>query len=378
MAAPSVAKIEFPIVILGEAVLTAVCVERMAALDQQERFAVGHQRADAIDILTDARADEPDGSRLDGVMVRFLRRDFSGASFGLALALADKRARHAMPAARIIATGCIPCGGRGAIEPVDGFDAKARRVLATLDPSSGDVPVFAFATANQEDLTESTRAALAQAATDGRISLRAVDSIQQLADLWNDAEADRAIGRPNGRKPLLALLAVAAVGVIAAFGTVGWISTRQAPIRDCEGALTALEPANARQDGAKVAAAVARCGGAAAALPSSGRALFLAGQAHMLDGGRRLASSYWRRAALLGDRDGLAAYGRDLWLSGPGTPDAMREALRYLDAAAAQGSAAANEDLAEIYRDGIGVPKDLRRAETLLKRAEQLRKGADG
>ncbi|MEG3123843.1 hypothetical protein [Sphingomonas sp. GB1N7] len=378
MVAAGVAEVEFPIVILGEAVMTAVRVERMAALDRQERFAVGHQRADAIDVLTDARADESDDRRLDGAMVRFLRRDFSGGSYALALALADKRARYGAPGnARIIATGCLPCGGRGAIDPVDGFDAKVRRVVAGLDPSVETAPIFAFASVNFCDLADPTRTALTEAQEAGRIAVRAVDRLEQLKDLWRSPDSNEA-ARPSSRRGWRsAAVLIVTLCAAAAIGALWWSNASRAPLRKCEAALVALEPTKARNDRARIAAAVGWCGEAAKAMPSSGHAMFLAGQAHMLDGGARLASSYWRRAALLGDRNGLAAHGRDLWLAGPETPEAMREALHYLGAAGAKGSAAANEDMAEIYRDGVGVPVDLDRAQTLMKHAEQLRQGED-
>ena len=63
------AEIAFPVAVLGEAVWVRVRVERMPALDRQERFAVGQQKIDAIDILSDARSGEASERRLDGVTV---------------------------------------------------------------------------------------------------------------------------------------------------------------------------------------------------------------------------------------------------------------------------------------------------------------------
>ncbi|WP_448661515.1 hypothetical protein ACG3SL_12715 [Sphingomonas sp. CJ20] len=372
MTRQAVAEIAFPIVVLGEAVLTEVRVERMPALDREERFAVGQQRGDALDILTDARADEADERRLDGVMVRFLRRDFSGMSFGLALALADKRARYAAPPGRVIATGRLPCGGRGALAPVEGFDAKVRCVLASLD-ADGPPLVFACAGENLRAALETTRASLAAAEKSGKIFVRAAEQLAELSDLWGSAERD-GVAQPSSRglRTWQVLAGAAATGLLLIAGMGWWQSARDAPLRACEAALEAIE-AEAARDRTGIAAAVERCGAAAAATPKSGRALFLAAQSHALNGGDRLASAYWKRAALAGDRDGLAAHGRDLWLSGPGDADSMRAALKFLNAAADKGSAAALEDMAEIYRDGLGVPADLGRAEALLKRAERVR-----
>jgi hypothetical protein len=368
-----IAAVGFPIVILGEAVLTDVRVERMPSLDREARFAAGLQRPETMDILADARAIEPDERRLDGVMVRFLRRDFSGASFGLALALADKRARHSAPSPRVIATGCLPCGGGGTIAAVDGFDAKVRRVLAGLEADSADAPVFAYPAANADDAGEATLNALDQAAQAGRIVLRPARALSDLEDLWRET-GEAMPPQRNARR----LLWMSAGGVgallllLAAAGQV-WHMAHEAPLRRCEIALGALDPPEARQDRRRIAAAVDQCAAAARALPQSGRVLFLAGQAHALNGGDRLASAYWRRAALAGDRDGLAAHGRDVWLSGPGDPDSIKAALSFLEKAGAKGSAAALEDMAEIYRDGIGVPADRARAEQLLARARQIR-----
>ena len=52
----------------------------------------------------------------------------------------------------------------------------------------------------------------------------------------------------------------------------------------------------------------------------------------------------------------------------------MHLALGFLQTAGDKGSPAALEDMAEIYRDGIGVPANVARAEAYLKQAEQLRK----
>ncbi|KTE36532.1 MULTISPECIES: sel1 repeat family protein [unclassified Sphingopyxis] len=368
--AGGVVEIRFPVVILGEAILTAVRAEPMPTLDGQERFAVGHQHPDALDMLADARAGEPDARRLDGVMIRFLRRDFSGRSFGLALALADKGARHAPPAAPVIATGSIAPGGRGTIEPIDAFEAKVRHILRALEQAPpATPPVFAFAKRNLDAADEATRAALTAAAQAGRIVLRPAERIDDLADLWT-AAADRAPQKWSARR--MALAAAGALLLVVAAG-YGWSMLRAAPLRDCEAALRALDAPGAADEPAGIAAAVERCGAAARARPDSGRILFLTGQAHALNGGARLASAYWRRAALAGDPDGLAAHGRDLWLSGPGDPASMKIALGFLERAGEKGSVAAVEDMAQIHREGIGVAADPRRADDLLRRAADMR-----
>ena len=168
-----------------------------------------------------------------------------------------------------------------------------------------------------------------------------------------------------------------ALAIAVAVAAVTWRMVAERPVRRCEAALTAMEQGDGSRDPERIRGAVDQCGAAARGRPDSGRAQFLAGQAHSLNGGSRLASAYWRRAALAGDPDGLAAHGRDLWLSGPGDGATMREALRLLERAADRGSAAAVEDMAEIYRDGIGVAIDLPRAEQLLKRAGEIRRDND-
>jgi hypothetical protein len=353
-------------------------VERLAALDRQERFALGHQRDEVLDILIDARSGEAPERRLDGVLVRFLRRDFSGSSFGAALALADKRARYpksgeAAAADRLIATGQLLCGGRGAIGAIEGFEAKARAVLASVDPAAAP-PVFVFPAANWQGAAEGIRAALETARAEGRIHLRPAERIDELADLWGGAEDP---ARPNpgpGRRRGLAFAAAGVAGLGAAAALALYLE-RGAPVRECESALELVDGAAERSPPDRVAAAVQACAEAARRRPDSGRALFLAGQAHALNGSDRLAASYWRRSAEAGDADGLAAWGRRLWLSAPDDPGSVRQALATLDKAADLGSAAAVEDMAEIYREGRAIPPDLGRAETLLSRAQAIRGG---
>jgi hypothetical protein len=373
----AVAAVEFPVVVVGEALLTSVRVERLPALDRQERFALGHQRDDVLDILIDARSGEEAVRRLDGILVRFLRRDFSGASFGAALALADKRARYpsrdeAAAADRLIATGQLICGSRGAIARVEGFDAKVRRVLASVD-GAGAPPVFIFPAANWQSASEEVRAALETAQGQGRIRLRPAERIDELADLWGGAEApdSQESARLRRRRGLVLASAAAAAGLGAAVA-LALSYDRGAPLRDCERALGMLEDAAQRRRADRVAAAVHACA-AAARRPGSARALFLAGQAHALNGGERLAASHWRRSAEAGDTDGLAAWGRLLWLSAPDDPRSVQQALVALNKAAERDSPAALEDMAEIYREGRAVPPDLARAEALLSRAQEIR-----
>jgi len=74
------------------------------------------------------------------VVVHFARNDFDGLSFGLALTLADKRARYGVAGhtGRIVATGTIEPLGQ--VAEVEGFNVKLACVERELTP--GDLFVY--------------------------------------------------------------------------------------------------------------------------------------------------------------------------------------------------------------------------------------------
>lgn len=365
--------VEFPVVVLGSAVLASLRVERLSSLDRSERFAAGHDRAEALDVLMDARAKDPEERRLDGVLIRFMRKDFSGPSYGLALALADKRARFPPPErVRVIATGQILPGGDGGVGSIEGFAQKAQTVLEACEAAAAPI-VFAFPKENWREASDEVRAGLEAAQEAGKLRLRPAAHLDALDDLW---DAPQGGARARSLRPSAALAAVA-VGVLGALSLGGFAVWRQieGPMRDCEAALTILDADATRNDASLIATAATKCKAAADARPEDGRLQFLAGQALALNStGSGLADKYWRRAAEKGDKDGLATWGRHLWLSDQDNRATVALALDYLSRAADKGSPAALEDMAEIYQDGRAVPPNLAMAEQLLARARAMRK----
>lgn len=97
--------------------------------------------------LQDARYGEIGHLVVVPVRVRFKAgaAGFTGDSFSLALAIADKRARlgGGGTAGSILATGVIRAGGQGAVDPVDGFAAKLAAIVAAAGP--GDTVVVSRA-----------------------------------------------------------------------------------------------------------------------------------------------------------------------------------------------------------------------------------------
>jgi hypothetical protein len=364
----ALAEADFPIVALGEATMGRVRVERMPDLDRLERFASGHGRPAALDALIDARAIEPGPRRLDGVLIRFFAKDFSGESYGLALALADKFARFPPgPEANVIATGALVPGEEGLVGTIDGFEAKARAVIAHARAANRP-SLFAFPKENWTRASPAVREALEAASEAGGLILRPVERLADLADLWR-APVEPAVRRGRLLRFVVAPGVAAAAAVLAAVGIAGWWT---APLEACRGAVAALTSATARDDPRLMSRAVSVCEAGARARPGNGRLLFLTGQVHALNGSRSLADKYWRRSALAGDREGLATWGRELWLSAPGDATAMASAEAFLTQASQMGSPTAMEDLAEIFMDDAAVHADQAVARTDVARAEAL------
>lgn len=126
-------------------------------------------------ILGHARAGEDLATIRTDVVVGFSDPDFEGCSYGLALALADKRARFGEqgPFERIIATGVL--NKPGLVSRVEAFPQKLALVLEKLDQQS----LFVFPRENLDadpDLLERTMV--------GKGMLRAVSHLNELHDLW--------------------------------------------------------------------------------------------------------------------------------------------------------------------------------------------------
>lgn len=121
------------------------------------------------------------------VVAHFANNDFDGDSFGLALALADKRARYGVagPPGRIVATGVV--GPQGEVTAVGAFPEKVtylRRVL-----QSGDL--FIYPTGNATEVA--VQAALQRLRRQG-IVLRGVKSVGEVSALW----ASKTHNAPSG------------------------------------------------------------------------------------------------------------------------------------------------------------------------------------
>jgi hypothetical protein len=125
-----------------------------------------------------------------------------GASFALALALADKRARLGgdNPAGRVFATGALARGvdHRAEVRPVDGFERKLRAVLAAVRP--GDA--VAAPSANLASGGEAARL-WAEIGRHGA-TCRAVARLDEIEDLWAPRAGLRAIGPAGSRTYKLA------------------------------------------------------------------------------------------------------------------------------------------------------------------------------
>ncbi|MDS4032402.1 MAG: hypothetical protein RKO66_20410 [Candidatus Contendobacter sp.] len=129
------------------------------------------------EILGHARDGEDLATIRTDVVIGFSDPDFEGCSYGLALALADKRARFGErgPFERIIATGVL--SKQGIISRVDAFPKKLALVLETLGPNS----LFLFPKENLDteiDLLEKV------AVSGGK--MRAVSQFGELRDLWQE------------------------------------------------------------------------------------------------------------------------------------------------------------------------------------------------
>jgi hypothetical protein len=143
------------------------------------------------------------------VVVHFDSTDFDGESFGLALALADKRARSVLrpDQPQIVATGVL--SHQGAILPVRGFAEKAS-VIATTCPSGA---IFAF---SRSHLSEHGPA-LEQLAMAG-IKLQPADTLADLQELWQPQTPE--VPPQGATRPWRLFLYGTGVGFLCVLGAV--------------------------------------------------------------------------------------------------------------------------------------------------------------
>lgn len=102
----------------------------------------GIEEIDAVNIVGASRQGEHHRAAADGVIATISNPNFTGRSYGLALAIADKMARYA-PAqgiGAIYATGRIEADSRGLVSAVDGINNKLKLVEGVI--KAGDIFLF--------------------------------------------------------------------------------------------------------------------------------------------------------------------------------------------------------------------------------------------
>ena len=163
-------------------------------------------------ILADSRSNEPSGAEIaTPIWVRFMPQQFTGKSYGLALALADKRARYRPDApsddTRLFATGLIVEDGFGSIGKVSSFATKLQAIAEAAKP--GDIVILAKG--NVDNASPDEQALLDQLATKD-VMCRIADRLDELADLYETNEhetksASSAKGDANHQKASAAFAA---------------------------------------------------------------------------------------------------------------------------------------------------------------------------
>jgi hypothetical protein len=149
-------------------------------------------------ILADSRSNEPSGAEIARpIWVRFMPQQFTGRSYGLALALADKRARYRSDsvtnASRLYATGLIIEDGFGRIGKVSSFENKLLAIADAAD--AGDIMILAKG--NLDDASPQERELLDQLAKKG-VVCRVADRLDELTDLYTTIE-DEGLSEPLRR-----------------------------------------------------------------------------------------------------------------------------------------------------------------------------------
>lgn len=362
---PQVRSALFPVVGRDGVVFESVHVERLEALDRRERFAVAPGLGDVIEILMDSRTGDAAGRRLDGVSVVASGKGFGGKSYGLALAIADERARSpGSPSGAVIATGRVIERGRGAIGEVEGFEAKAEAAIAFAADRAEPVD-FAFPEANWSSAEARLRERLQEAQRSGKLRLHRCERIQDSAALW------RVRSSGKWRVPAAAVAALLIAGGSGA-AYYGW---RSSDARACEARTAALGETPA---GDAIAEAVRACRNASERSSGDGRLHRLYADTLALNGSPALAGAEWRKAAEAGDAEGAAAYGRFLWQSDPEDRTNVAAALAWLKRGAANGSAHAARDVGYVLLDGSAFPADPAEAQRWMRKAQQLQADSSG
>lgn len=221
----------FPTIGGGRVEFLPMTCQRVPGYDNTDRPVHAPGFALALKILIDARADETAATMELGVLVRPERRDFSGDSFSLALALADKFARfgRAQPDRVVFATGALVPAGLGRLGPIAGFESKTAGLLDHIAAHNLRNAVYVFAADNLSELSEPTRALLEAASEETGLENLPITHISQASVLWRSLP--QPVSAATARPALswrLALTGAVLFAVLAICAGVYWLEPKQA------------------------------------------------------------------------------------------------------------------------------------------------------
>lgn len=169
------AAIEFPTAGPSGGLSRVKVIAYLTSHEDRKSCSYSNRLPDIKKILGHARDGEDLATIGTDVVVGFSDPDFEGYSYGLALALADKRARFGEqgPFERIIATGVL--SKPGLVSRVEAFAQKLALVSAIPDQQL----LFVFPKENLDDDPD-----LLERTVVGKKRMRAVSQLNELHDLW--------------------------------------------------------------------------------------------------------------------------------------------------------------------------------------------------
>jgi hypothetical protein len=199
----------FPIVGEGIGDFGYFLARRLPETDPKASFyapGLAQNKREVFQRVIDAtRADEKDDVvSAATTRIRMDPGQFSGLSFGLAAAIADRTARYGRAAAfekaTIIATGIVLAQRHGEVGAIDQFSAKI--ALIDSSPATKDLAdvLFVFPSANLDD-DPACRTTLAKWSAGGRIRWRAVRHLDELDDLLALGDSQGVVSRSEGPAP---------------------------------------------------------------------------------------------------------------------------------------------------------------------------------
>ncbi|WP_439545040.1 hypothetical protein [Sandarakinorhabdus sp.] len=327
---------QFPTLGAGSVRFITLELSRYPELDGKQRFAAVPGLPNITEQLIDARQSEAVGRRDRGVLIQLDATAIVDRSYGLALAIADKRLEYGGPATSIVATGVLVDRGQGRIGPVSGLGEKAAAVADMVDGAPEPV-VFAFPIDQETAIPSDVARRLHAQVQAGKLRLAPCRQLDDLDWLWLAPGLDRPHRRRRGAS--VAAVALLIFAVSAWGGYPRWLA------HECETDAEALN--NPNMSARAIAAAVASCDRALDRQPDHGRLAFLAGQAHAANGGGQIDAAtlaLFARSARQGDANGQIVYAQAVWLE-PSWQANRREAKGLLERAARNGDTAAAEQL---------------------------------